>query len=182
MPKRPEKPSWASVKARLDRRSPDSLVSLIADLYRASADNRRFLHARFLGTEVEIATYRKLVEEAIYPDPFSRRPVRIGEAQRLVRQYRQATDDIAGTIELTLTLVEAGTEQAADLGYGDERYFGALERALDAVVKDVNQLEPDALERVVARLRRVAARSAAIGWGYGDYVQDLVARLAPEGA
>jgi len=52
MPKRSEKPCWASVKARLDRRSPDSLVSLIADLYRASADNRRFLHARFLGFEI----------------------------------------------------------------------------------------------------------------------------------
>jgi len=72
-------------------------------------------------------------------------------------------------------LVEAGTEQAADLGYGDERYFGALERALDSVVKGLSQLGPDALDRAIARLRRVAARAAVIGWGFGDYVQDLVA-------
>jgi hypothetical protein len=30
-----------------------------------------------------------------------------------------------------LTFVEAGTEQAADLGYGDEAYFKALQIRLD---------------------------------------------------
>ena len=106
--------------------------------------------------------------------------MRVGEAQRLIRHYRAATKDVAGSVELTLTFIEAGTEQAADLGYGDENYFSALERALDSVAAGLKQLEPSARERVLARLHRLAARAAKIGWGYSDYVRDMVAELGEE--
>ena len=46
-------------------------------VYRSSAENRRFLHARLLGSEMELDKYRQLVEDAIYPDPLSRHPVRV---------------------------------------------------------------------------------------------------------
>ena len=155
-------------------------MSLIGDLYRASPENRRFLQARLLGANAELASYQKLVSDAVYPDPFSRKPIRVSEAQRLMRQYRAATKDVAGSVELTLTFLEAGTEQAVDLGYGDEGYFRALARALDSVVEGLKQLEPAARERALARLHRLAARAAKIGWGYGDYVRDMVAELGEE--
>jgi hypothetical protein len=34
-----------------------------------------------------------------------------------------------------LTFIEAGTAQAADLGYGDEAYFDALQIRLDPVAR-----------------------------------------------
>jgi hypothetical protein len=59
------------------------------------------------------------VIDAVFPDPLSRKQVRIGEAERLIRHYRLSTGDQTGGIDLMVGMVEAGTEQAADLGYGD---------------------------------------------------------------
>ena len=53
--------------------------------------------------------------EAIYPDPFSRRRVSVRDAGAAITEYRRSTGDLAGMIDLMLTFVEAGTEQAVDL-------------------------------------------------------------------
>ena len=71
----------------------------------------------------------------MYPDPFSRHPIRLRDATAAIVEYERATGDAAGKTDLMLTFVEAGTEQAADLGYGDEQYFSAMERKVDAVLK-----------------------------------------------
>jgi hypothetical protein len=118
MAKKNSKATWSSVKAQLQQLDRGPLVSLLGDLYRSSPENRRFLHARLLGSQLELDKYRKLVVDAVYLDPFSQRPVRVKEAERLIRHYRQATNDAEGTVDLMLSFVEAGTDQAADLGYG----------------------------------------------------------------
>jgi len=66
-----------------------------------------------------------LVADAVYPDPFSRRRVSLRDASTAITEYRRSTGDLSGTVDLMLTCLEAGTEQAADLGYGDESYFAA---------------------------------------------------------
>ena len=169
--------NWNAVKGKLSALPPDALIALTRDLYRASPENRRFLHARLLGPGAEITKYRELVREAIYPDAFSRRSVRLGEAQRLIRHYRQATGDRSGTLELLFAFVEAGAEQAADLGYGDERYFVALERALDEAVEIGQTLSGTEHREFVGRTRKLADRASVVGWGFGDYVVEVAAGL-----
>ncbi len=177
MANRSNNATWASVKAELQQMDPKALVNLVRDIYRSSQESRRFLHARLLGSQTELANYSKLVVDAIYPEPFSRLPVRVSEAERLIRHYRQATSDIEGTVDLMLSFVEAGTEQAADLGYGEERYFGALERALDEVADALAELSPDSRRHAVARIQRIAARADSIGWGYCDYTREIATRM-----
>ena len=67
-----------------------------------------------------------------------------------------------------LTFVEAGTAQAADLGYGDEAYFDALQIRLDAVAKEFDTLPAEVRANVRARLGRIQVRAHAVGWGFGD--------------
>jgi hypothetical protein len=63
-----------------------------------------------------------------------------------------------------LTFLEAGTEQAADLGDGDDMYCGALERKLDAVAKLWPDLPPPARRRgKTARLSSKAGREISDG-------------------
>ena len=76
-----------------------------------------------------------------------------------------------------LTFVEAGTEQAADLGYGDEAYFNALQIRLDAVAKEFDSLPADRRATVRARLGRIQMRARAVGWGWGDSVDEAVHAL-----
>jgi hypothetical protein len=165
--------SWARVKAKLERFSASELLSVVHDLYRASPENRRFLHARLLPSAGSLEEYRRRVEDAIFPDPLSHKRVRIGEAERLIRHYRLSTGDQVGVVDLMLAMVEAGTEQAADLGYGGEAYFGSLEHVLRSVVEALPSLPRPAIPSIEQRLRELARRSEPIGWGYGDTVHEI---------
>lgn len=67
-----------------------------------------------------------------------------------------------------LTFIEAGTEQAVDLGYGNEDYFSALENKVDAVAKSWPALPAEARAKALSRVDRVSKCAKAIGWGYGE--------------
>lgn len=168
---------WAALKIRLDTPDRKGLVGLVHDLYEASEVNRRFLEARFLPSEAAIEKYRSLVEAAVFPDPLSRRPIRLRDASAVITEYRRSTGDIAGSVDLMLTFVEAGTEQSVDLGYGDEPYFSALETKVAAVAKSLGALSNEDRTSAIARLVLVRNRAQCIGWGYADYLSDVVARL-----
>jgi hypothetical protein len=168
---------WADVKARLESFDRKGLVSLIGDLYDANAANRRFLHSRLAPGDNSIEEYHRLVADAIYPDPLSRRQISVRDAGAVITEYKRSTGDTAGTIDLMLTFIEAGTEQAADLGYGDDAYFSALENKLQAIVKAFEEMPANVKAAVVARLTRIRDRAKGIGWGYGDFVSDVVAAL-----
>ena len=78
---------------------------------------------------------------ATYPDRLSKRRVSVRDAAAAIVEYRRATGDASGTVDLMLTFIEVGTEQAADLGYGDEAYFPHEPRGLS---EDTRAQSPDA--------------------------------------
>lgn len=168
---------WSDVKTRLEAIDRKGLVSLLRELYNASVANRRFLHSRLTPGSRAIEEFRHLVTDAIYPDPFSKRRVSVRDAAAAIVEYRRATGDAPGTVDLMLTFVEAGTEQAADLGYGDEAYFDALQIRLDAVAKEFDGLPADLRAKVRARLGRIQVRAQDVGWGFGDAVDEVVHAL-----
>ena len=63
------------------------------------------------------------------------------------------------------------------LGYGDEAYFNALEKRLDAIVKAFDALPAPERANARARLDRIQARARHIGWGFGDAVDQVVHAL-----
>ncbi|MEO5742720.1 MAG: hypothetical protein ABIS29_19200 [Vicinamibacterales bacterium] len=168
---------WSDVKARLEAFDHKGLVALLGELYAASVATRRFLHSRQPPGSRAIEEYRQLVSDAIYPDPLSKRRVSVRDAAAAIVEYRRSTGDGAGTVDLMLTLVEAGTEQAADLGYGDEAYFNALQIRLDAVAKEFDTLPADVRARVRVRLGRIQKRAQDVGWGFSDAVDDVIHSL-----
>jgi len=171
------KNQWTAVRKRLDTFDRAGLLKLIADLYKAAPENRRFLESRLLADAAVIEQYRRTIVRAIFPDPFSHHPISVRNASAAIAHYRRATGDPAGTTDLMLSFVEAGTEQSADLGYGDEGYFTALERQLDAIDNAFDDLSSSDQATALRRLSRVRDRARDIGWGYGDYVGDVVERI-----
>jgi hypothetical protein len=164
---------WGAVKRVLKGLSATALMALVHDLYEVSPENRQFLRGRLLPSAADLEKYRSRVMDAVFPDPLSRKWVRISEAERLIRHYRLSTGDQTGVIDLMVAMVEAGTEQAADLGYADEAYFAALERALRSVVDALPSLPEPARSSVALRLRHLAERAKSTGWGYGDAVREI---------
>ena len=169
--------TWAQVKASLSTVDRTGLLGVIQNLYDASDVNRRFLHARFVPAASALKEYRRLVRMAVFPDPLSKRPIRLRDATATITECKRATGDLSGTVDLMLEFVEAGTEQAADLGYGDDAYFAALERKVQEIVSALDALAEADRESVIARLVALGKYEAAIGWGYGDFLADVAATV-----
>lgn len=169
--------SWSDVKASLSGFDRNGLMGIIRNLYDASSSNRRFLHARFVPAAAALEEYRDLVRAAVFPDPLSQRPIRLRDATTTIAEYKRSTGDLAGVVDLLLTFVEAGTEQAADLGYGDDAYFATLERKVNEAVAAIDALPDAARGDATSRLVRLGEYQDSLGWGYGDFLGDVAATL-----
>ena len=168
--------AWSNVRASPGSMDRAGLVGLIRDLYQSSTANRRFVHARFVRAASTPGEYRDLVARAVFQDPLSQRPIRLREAAAAITDYKRSTGDLVGVVDLLLTFVEAGTAQAADVGYGDEGYFSTLERRLTEAATLLDGL-PDAVRvEATGRIVRLAKYRGQIGWGYGDYLADIATR------
>jgi hypothetical protein len=91
---------WSEVKARLEALDRKGLVSLLGDLYDANVANRRFLHSRLTPGSRAIEEYRRLVADAIYPEPFSKRRVSVRDTAAAIVEYRRSTGDASGSVGL----------------------------------------------------------------------------------
>lgn len=169
--------TWADVKASLVRMDRPGLLGVIRDLYEASNLNRRFLHARFVPAAPVLEEYRRLIRGAVFPDPFSQRPIRLRDGTATIAEYRRATGDLGGTVDLMLEFVEAGTEQAAHLGYGEDSYFAALERKVKEILRSLDALPEADRRTATARLIMLGQYQGTIGWGYGDFLGDVATTL-----
>ena len=167
---------WSEVKRCVSTYDSKDLIRLLQDLYEISAENKRFLHARCLGREAERGEYRKRIIAAVYPDPLGSRSVQVHEALRMIRQYQRASGDFEGTVDLFLAALEAGVEQAVDLGMYEE-YFSSLTNMVEAFVQIDQELPSDERRKTRARFREIAKRGNRIGWGFGDYLQETLATL-----
>ena len=113
----------------------------------------------------------------MFPDPLSQRPIRLRDATAAITEYKRATGDLAGTVDLMLEFVEAGTEQAADLGYGEDAYFAALERKVRDIVRSLDALPDMDRHTATARLIKLGEYQGTIGWGYCDFLSDVAAKV-----
>jgi len=86
-----------------------ALLGLIGDLYNFNPENRDFLHARFsLGVDVH-KPYKKVIEEALFPDVIANDDVEIAVAKKAIANYAKAVGDSKGMLELMVYFVECGT-------------------------------------------------------------------------
>ena len=169
--------SWSGVKDKLAKMDRASLVGVIKNLYEASSQNRRFLHARFAPSGAALEEYRELVSEAVYPDLLSQRPVRLRDAAAAITEYKRATGELVGVLDLVLTFVEAGTQLAADTGHGDDSYFATLERKLNEALSILEDVPEGVRDAAVTRMIRLGEYQNKIGWGYGDFLGGVANHL-----
>jgi hypothetical protein len=174
--KRRAEPTWSDIKAKLADFDRHGLVSLIADLYAASNDNRTLLHTRFALRGDPLKLYKDTIARWLYPDIFERQGVSLAKAKKAISDYRKATRDPQGLVELMTYYCEKATGFVADMGMEDEGYFNALVRMFEQALKNIADLEPGARAPFLERLGKVRERCRSFGYGAGDAIDDLWAR------
>ncbi len=174
--------SWSQVKAQLKHWDRAQLMGLIQDLFDHAQDNRDFLAARLLRDSIgeqALAPYLKRIESAFYNKKgWPANQLNLKDARSAIHEYQRATSDSAGTLELMLVHVETGTKFTCDFGDIDEAFYYSLCSTLHDVKKLLLSEEGRPLyQQVKGRLVALARQADGIGWGYGDFVGDVVAEL-----
>ena len=181
--RKPTKPaSWATLRRQLATWDKPALLALVKDLYEAAAENRDFIQARCQtgegGGEI-LEKYRGKIVEQFFPARGEAK-LKLGEARKAIRDYRNATGNLPGTAELLMTYVENGAEFTHDYGDIDERFYSSLESALDELAALLRRGTPEIYPQFSQRLARVEQMTSDIGWGFHDYIEDVVDQLEEE--
>ena len=173
---------WQKIRQQLDDWSKPALIALVKDLHDASPDNRDFLLARFQAEEgagAALEKYRRKIVEQFLPARGDGK-LKLAEARKAIRDYRRATGNLTGTIDLMLTYVENGTEFTHEFGDINESFYNSLESVLNEMAQLLMREGTELYPRFRERIRRLATLADGIGWGYGDAVRDQVYQLENE--
>ena len=92
----PKQPRKRGLDAAIEAADAGVLARLVLDLSKLSDENRAFVEARLRTSPDPLQPYKKRIDNALYPDVFSRQPIRIGAARRAVTEYRKAVGDLCG--------------------------------------------------------------------------------------
>jgi len=174
--------TWTELKASLKGRDAAQLTALIKDLYALSAENRTFLCARVLeegGDSASIEPYRKRIVDQFFPKRGYGK-LKLGEARKAIREYKKASGNVEGTVELLLTYLETGN--AFTLEYGDinERFYDSLCSVMDELAVLFKKQGPAFYANFSERMDALASKASGLGWGYGDHINWVFAELEDE--
>ena len=170
---------WSAARQHLSTWEKPALLALVKDLYESAAGNRDFIQARCNAEATSgeaLEKYRRKVVEPFFPARGEPK-LKLGEARKAIRDYRKATGNIPGTAELLMTYVENGarfTRQYGDISAG---FYSSVESALDELAALLRGEAQEIYSQFSARLAEVDRMASGIGWGFGDYIGDIVAGL-----
>ncbi len=173
---------WQNIRRQLDDWSKPAMISLVKDLHDASPDNRDFILARFQAEDdagAALEKYRHKIVEQFFQARGDGK-LKLAEARKAIRDYRKATGNLTGTIDLMLTYVENGTEFTHEFGDINESFYNSLESVLNEMTQLLMREGTELYPRFGERIRRLATLVDGIGWGYGDAVRDQVYQLENE--
>jgi len=181
-PKAEKKSSgWSNIRPQLSAWSKPALLALVKDLYDQAAGNRDFLEARCQaedGGGAALEKYRRKIIEQFFPRHGNGiGKLKLGEARKAIRDYRKATGNLAGTLELMLTYVESGTRFTCEYGDIDEGFYNSLDSVLAELARLLVNEGAELYPRFQDRLLQVEAAASNIGWGYCDSVREQVQML-----
>ena len=173
---------WQKIRQQLDDWSKPALIALVKDLHDASPDNRDFLLARFQAEEgagAALEKYRRKIVEQFFPARGDGK-LKLAEARKAIRDYRKATGNLPGTAELLMTYVENGARFTHEYGDIDERFYRSVESALEELAVLLRGEARELYPSFSGRLASVEQMTDGIGWGFHDFVADVVGRLEEE--
>ncbi len=180
--------TWSAARQHLAKWDKPALLALVKDLYDAASGNRDFIQARCETQSLKdegggqmLAKYRQKVIGQFFSKSFiGIGPLKLGEARKTIRDYGKATGSIPGTTELLMTYVESGVKFTNEYGDVDERFYSSVESVLEELAALLRGPARKLYPEFSGRLAKIARDTDGIGWGFHDFIADVVTQLAGE--
>lgn len=104
--------TWTQLKPKLERLPHQALIELIKGLFQLSAQNKAWLVAQLADPAANVDYFeecKQKVSRLVYDGRrlYPSRP-RFREAKKVISDYKKATNDLPGTLDLLLTYIESG--------------------------------------------------------------------------
>lgn len=173
-------PSWKDVKAMLAQQSPQELLQLLRDVYALRPEVQDFIHARVLASRESIKSYKKMIHQSLSPDVIHGEALALARGRKAISEYKKATNDPVGTLDLMVYYVECGTQFTVDYGDIDAGFYASLESMFTQVVKRLQQSDQDTVDRLLPRLEGIVREAQGIGWGYYDTIAATLKAAFPQ--
>ncbi|MCK9364436.1 MAG: hypothetical protein M0P74_12665 [Syntrophales bacterium] len=173
---------WSATRQQIATWEKPALLALVKDLYENSDENRNFIHARCQtgeGGGEALEKYRAKIVAQFFPARGDGK-LKLGEARKAICDYRKATCNLAGTVELLMTYVENGARFTREYGDIDERFYDSVESALEELADLLHAEAREMYPQLRDRLTRVERMTDGIGWGFHDFIGDVVRQLEKE--
>jgi hypothetical protein len=166
--------SWRDIKRVLASKSQNELLNVIRDLYALRPEIKDFMHARFLISEASLEPYKQIIDASLYPDVMHGDTIELSRGRKAISDYKKATNDPIGTLDLMVYYVERGTRFTVDYGDIDERFYESLESMFIQAVRTLQSSDEETIDQFFPRLESIVYRAHGIGWGYYDTLYETL--------
>jgi len=124
--------TWNDIKKQIKEFSNDGLINLIKDLYEVSPTNKAFLQTRFGGSspQATLEPYKKRIQSPLIWRGNTPPSLKVSDARKAISEYKKATNDEEGTLELRLFYLDCLVKCFTDFGVDDEAYVNSIDTAL----------------------------------------------------
>ena len=173
-------PKWSTVKPKLVALSGTELIQLVQALFELSTDNKLLITTKIAPEEIPLGTiesYREKIVRQFFPKRGIGK-LNLRDAKKAISDYRKATSDLGGSLDLMLTYVEQGTEFTNQFGDISEAFYLSLETMLEEISKTLRSGAGRSYYRLfLPRLQSLREDASPIGWGYPDTVNEILDEL-----
>ncbi len=175
-----KKLTWKDVKSILLEKEKSELLKLIADLYSSNSENKLFINSRYSVGKNTLEPYKNIISEALYPDVYKNKQIRLSVGKKAISDYFKATKDKVGQLELMVHYLESGNQFTVEFGDIDESFYSSLESMFERILIALRKQASVVQDEYYARLEEVVFSAKNIGWGYYDSISYLFAEYEEE--
>lgn len=160
-----------SLKQNLSQLSKDQLIKHIIELDKRYKSVKEY-HSIFFHQNIEemFTKLKKQIEDEFYPlrgDP----KMRLSVARKAITEAKKLGLPAETMADLMLFYVETGVAFTNDFGDINESFYNSMESMFEKAL--IFMKNEGLLQEFEKRSKDIAGKSGDIGWGFGDYINDL---------
>ncbi len=159
----------SDIKKELKKLEKDTLIDLIADLYKKNKAVKELFDYYLNPNEQELfEKYRTKVYEAFYPKRGFGFNLKEGKAA--ISDFKKFGPSPKRVADLMLVYVESGVQFTKDYGDIDENFYNSLESTYDAALTLIKK--ENLLGKFMYRAGEIVRKTEGMGWGFPYALSD----------
>lgn len=157
------------------------LRGVLQDLYGFNAENKAFLHSRFLSNQDGgdyLEPYKVRIRKAICPKEPWKQDLQLSAGRKAISEFKKTNGNLADLLSLMLYYVSCGNDFTLEFGDIDGSFYDSLESMFARIVETlIKQKDKALIFEFLPQLEKEFKRVEWMGWGYGDGLREFLGDL-----